>query len=120
MKIYVPELGDVFVLTEEWNFNLYLERRNAEAWEKIKGKKLSEDWWRHHSYETSPKPDKVALPVGTKLTVDRIYIRKGKSEYSSLSFRGLRPDDKKTFRFWVKLQDVNNINADVVRKEEIF
>lgn len=119
MKIYVPELGDVFVLTKEWNFKLYLERRNAEAWEKITGKKLSEDWWTRYSYTASPNVDKVVLPIGTRLTVDRIYIRKGKGDYSSLSFRGLFPDDKKTFRFWAKLQDVNTIEADVIKKEVV-
>ncbi|QIG76173.1 hypothetical protein EVC24_152 [Rhizobium phage RHph_I4] len=64
----------------------------------------------------------VILPSETVLRVDRIYIRKGKSEYSSLTFyvvgsphEALKPvKTNKGFkqgrkRFWAKLEDVNNL-----------
>lgn len=66
----------------------------------------------------------VTLPAGTKLKVDRIYIRKGGSEYSSISFttgdlgsvvisasNPWRSDRKaKSLRFWAKLSECNNID----------
>lgn len=67
-------------------------------------------------------PFPTTLPAGTELTVDRIYIRKGASDYSSLSFwivssphpllktksKGVRK------RFWAKLADCNTIEFDQV------
>jgi len=64
----------------------------------------------------------VTLPKGTELIVDRIYIRKGASDYSSITFRtnslgstevrqrwGGKTKNKKSLRFWVKLQECNTI-----------
>jgi len=70
---------------------------------------------------------KVILPAGTSLKVDRIYIRKGKGEYSSITFfadglgetivpasglawRRQYDAKKKKLRFWAKLADVNTMN----------
>ena len=65
----------------------------------------------------------VTLPAGTELKVDRIYIRKGASDYSSITFYVTNlgkvfvnpvhnPKNKKnksSLRFWAKLSDCNNI-----------
>lgn len=67
----------------------------------------------------------MTLPAGTILKVDRIYIRKGNSDYSSISFyaSGLgkvevwapsygndrTKKSKSSLRFWAKLQDCNQI-----------
>ena len=64
----------------------------------------------------------VTLPKGTELIVDRIYIRKGASDYSSITFRTnslgsfdvpnssyRKTKTKKSLRFWVKLQECNTI-----------
>ena len=64
----------------------------------------------------------ITIDAGQVLTVDRIYIRKGISEYSSITFyaKGLGTVKKssgfynnkvtnKAIRFWAKLSDVNNI-----------
>lgn len=64
----------------------------------------------------------ICLPAETVLTVDRIYIRKGSSDYSSLSFHihsTPRPEltpirqggtyDRSRRRFWAKLEDVNRV-----------
>lgn len=62
----------------------------------------------------------VTLPKDTVLKVDRIYIRKGVSEYSSITFYvwdepGPVPaKPKKKARFWAKLYDCNNINFEKV------
>jgi hypothetical protein len=47
------------------------------------------------------------IKKGTVLKVDRVYIRKNAAEYSSLSFRSVI--DGKKVRFWIKLEDVNNL-----------
>jgi hypothetical protein len=67
----------------------------------------------------------LTLPAETTLKVDRIYIRKGASDYSSVTFfaSGLgevlvkprwifgsgKEKKKKSLRFWAKLADCNNI-----------
>lgn len=63
----------------------------------------------------------VVIPKGSKLKIDRIYIRKGASEYSSITFylkdfadvetvSGYRKLKKvKSLRFWAKLEDCNRI-----------
>jgi len=53
----------------------------------------------------------IKLKAGTILEVDRIYIRKGAEDFSSVTFK-IRGN--KVLRFWAKLQDVNNIQCVVV------
>jgi len=60
----------------------------------------------------------LVLPLGTQLTVDRIYIRKGISAYSSLSFHLTKTDHpllnrKARKRFWVKLDEVNKMQFEL-------
>lgn len=50
-------------------------------------------------------------PAGTILEVDRIYIRKGAADFSSVTFK-IR--GKKVIRFWVKLEDVNRIDCQII------
>ena len=66
----------------------------------------------------------VTLEAGTKLKIDRIYIRKGNKDFSSISFTTKdlgavtiqsdytwRSDRHvKALRFWAKLSECNNIN----------
>jgi hypothetical protein len=171
MKLYIPELGDMIKLTEDWKFDLHDEHRNTSLWrekalseniirpdpvplkaveEKIKniesrctivenpnaysymGRRIktyasAEDREKHYSYiEEYRKLQQrgniavVTLKADTVLKVDRIYIRKGASEYSSITFfvwsePGPVPaKSKKKARFWAKLQDCNNINFERV------
>lgn len=80
MKLYIPEIGDQFVLTNDWSFDLYYEYRNESLLKKIN---IDFEWGRHqNNQEKFP----VTLAKGTTLKVDRIYIRKGASDYSSLPF----------------------------------
>lgn len=77
----------------------------------------NQSWWKAS----------VTLPKGTVLSVDRIYIRKGASDFSSLTFYvhecplpeltpakkggGFKKGRK---RFWAKLDDVNRIRFETV------
>jgi hypothetical protein len=145
MKLYIPEIGDAILLTKDWNFPLYSERRNSDFIEAMKGiypniEKVLEAKWEKHwkllrewrdnpnsDYDTYPNDSTVNFPVqlvsGTVLKIDRIYIRKGADDYSSVTFQlvsspnlalmhkkdgGTLPKGCKR-RFWAKLPDVNTI-----------
>lgn len=64
------------------------------------------EWWDNVDKQESVH---FTIPKGCELTVDRIYIRKGGKDFSSISFyvKGL---DKTRKRFWAKLDDCNKIN----------
>lgn len=172
MQLYIPELGDMIRLTEDWSFNLYRESRNDSLWqaEKCSQREITPDQTRvleleklikgitsRLTYETvknsysyynqrvqvyASQEDKdnhhpfqqelyalqrrdswapVTLLKGTVLKIDRIYIRKGAEEYSSITFYvWSKPGpvaanaSKKKSRFWAKLADCNNINFEKV------
>jgi hypothetical protein len=112
MKLYVPEIGDKLKLTSDWTFDLHWEHRNQALIEHFFNEKFS--WGKEEG------PRSVTLPAGTVLTVDRIYIRQGVSEYSSISFyAGIGEGGKGNFgkpknpRFWATLSDCNNIEFEV-------
>ena len=180
MKMYVPEIGDHIVLTEDWNFTLHPEGRNRELGTYFGYTEYWKGWidnevlppMRDFDYDVNypewnrEKTDynehqrllreaeancpeyvkywadqvewyakaeklfipelKITLPAGTILSIDRIYIRKGASDYSSITFfaknlgtilvkdrwtkhRLTKPKNKKALRFWAKLNDCNNI-----------
>lgn len=57
----------------------------------------------------------VMLPAGCELSVDRIYIRKGLGDWSSITFylqSHPHTGFKRKPRFWVKLSDCNQIEFD--------
>lgn len=119
--MYIPEIGDVIVLTQPWTFDLYNEYRNETMMEFIGDTRSC-----HYSAVYSGIP--VTLEAGTKLKIDRIYVRKGKGDYSSITFidqknyiparietysngtTGKIP--RKKLRFWAKLEDVNTMEFD--------
>jgi len=123
VKLYIPEIGDQLRLTADWTFGLYNEHRNETLMEKISDTRKSSAWGNDYA------PIPCTIPSGAVLKVDRIYIRKGISEYSSVSFLwvGERTEPKvehwnattiktprKPVRFWAKLVDVNNIEFEKV------
>lgn len=89
MRLMIPHIGTVLVLTEPWTFRLFHEHRNTTLAAQVgliahKGTYTS-TWktgsvpsgggypgfaGRDHDFDT------VTLPVGTELKVDRLYIRK--------------------------------------------
>lgn len=126
-RLYIPDIGAVVRLTEDWTFALYTEYRNSAMAALIFGTALrASSYGGVNGFATMPK--------GTEFKIDRIYVRKGKGEYSSVTLTlqdttdsrfitfGPQPKTKgklpkKTvakIRFWVKLADLNNANMEVV------
>lgn len=106
MKLYIPEINDLLRLSQPWQFPLHYEGRN-ETLLKLSGQ-CNAGW---NGYSSNLPPVNFELPVDTLLVVDRIYIRKGSSDYSSLTFR-IKACSIKEYvgkRFWAKLKDCNTI-----------
>lgn len=104
MKLYIPEIGDQLKLTSDWRFKLNDERRNKSLIEHL--------GFKYSDYKSTD----VTLPADTVLQIDRIYIRQGLSEFSSISFYVKSTNNKggyfgrpSTLRFWASLKDCNNI-----------
>ena len=124
MKLYFPELGSILTLEKSWEFNLYHESRNSSLIPRFyDGPDESSGWTKEpEQYRFFYK--KIILPPLCELKIDRIYIRKGFKEFSSISFflnrKTVDPDFSKfaktiadgkgSCRFWAKLEDVNNID----------
>lgn len=134
MKLFIPELGTQLQLTKAHSVKIEYERRNSiiadcspELWAEYQ--KLDKDYWticynfnsanRGHAlseaYEAlkkfkNEKPCFITLPKNTVLEVDRIYIRQGSAQYSSVTFK-IR--GKKVLRFWLTLSDVNKIDCNI-------
>jgi hypothetical protein len=66
---------------------------------------------------------RFTLPKGTELKIDRIYVRKGKADYSSLTFNVVstthpflvdkKGKKKKGLRFWSTLDDVHSMEFEI-------
>jgi len=92
-NMYIPELGDEVTLAADWTFRLYDESRNETLAEHLGLTFLDPTSFRTTSYSedgyyASQKKNiqTAVLPAGSVLVVDRIYIRKNASDYSSISF----------------------------------
>jgi hypothetical protein len=131
MKLYIPEIGDSIKLIEPWTFSLYNESRNESLMEFV-----GDFRGRMNRYDNScPETIPCIIPAGEILKVDRIYIRKGIKDYSSITFlwKGKSTEPRietygpgyglsgkqykiprKPVRFWAKLSDVNNIEFEMV------
>ena len=189
MNLYIPEIGDELVLTEDWTFNLHPEDRNMSLGHSLgyylhcNSIHFNRGWINESEYPKMRDQDfkvvyptqeeidakckklfcydynlrnkmhqeaqnncpeyvkymqdlnewtvtadnkmleslSVTLQVGQILKVDRIYIRKGASDFSSLTFyaKSLEPvyyasykwrnATKKAIRFWARLSDCNTI-----------
>ncbi len=132
-QLYIPSVGDEIRLTEDWHFGLINEDRNSSLMEFTKDPREVE--WQSQKQTSCP----CMIPAGEVLKIDRIYIRKGKEEYDSITFmwknkRTQRREKERTItswpngfggptsstvvidkiparpiRFWVKLDDANKI-----------
>jgi len=119
MKLYIPKLGDELKLTKDWKFKLQYEHRNNSLTQALFGKN-----WSEHYLEHSAMNDRMGaydicvatLPKDTILKVDRIYIRQGSEDYDSVTFRISDCPNKKLNkkRFWVKLDDANELEFESV------
>lgn len=102
--------------------------RDLEEWRKESARQYQQNRFAYTWNDSFDGPDpqiSFTLPARTVLKIDRIYIRKGAEDYSSITFfltdcpiPELAPHDKKKNpkgikggkrRFWVKLRDANNI-----------
>ncbi len=112
-KIWIPTIGDKIKLTADWTFKVTPEYRNVDLGPR-QGYPDSGDY-----------PKTFIIPVDTVLKVERIYIRGSYRDFDSVTFRiqqcPRRPEltTKKfgghgtiTTRFFAKLTDVNNIEAE--------
>jgi hypothetical protein len=79
----------------------------------IERKKRREELW--PKLKELPKVFTVKILAGTILEVDRIYVRKGQDDYSSVTFV-IR--DKRVHRFWVNLDQVNTLDVEILGKHE--
>lgn len=104
MKVQIPDIGDKLTLAADWTFHLFHEDRNKVLWEIFDKKKFT------YSRDKIPGIN-VKLPKGTVLSVERVYIRKGSKDFSSLSFRIVTSpnSDINKARFFAKLKDVNQM-----------
>lgn len=106
MELFIPDIGTILKLEQDWQFTLYQEYRNK-LFEKLDLKR-----------ETQV----VEIPKGTLVKVDRIYIKKGSSQFSSITFSipsVKSKADKLNYpnnvqlgggKFWVKLHECNGTN----------
>lgn len=140
MKLWIPEVGDQFRLTEDWEFPLFRERRNDTMMARVS------PMTRPAGYGNCAESVGCYLPAGTVLKVDRVYIRAGAQKaWSSLTFYVKfhpgdedRPKYKKQYRysidepshvdptpqklkgarFWAKLANVNEIVCEPIAEED--
>lgn len=120
MKLHIPSIGDEIVLAADWHFILHDESRNATLFTFLNIPGYNPNTWYNNM---APTP--VIIPAGEKLKIDRIYIRKGKDDFDSVTFlwkgKSTQPRieryhdgseykvPRSPVRFWAKLEDVNKI-----------
>jgi hypothetical protein len=105
MKFNIPSVGYKFLVKQDWAIALYDEYRNSVAHKWLGVKPLVGS----NGYRIINSSVPVVIPEGTLLSVDRIYIRKGKDDYDSITFRVLGVKGYGVVRFWVKLDELNNL-----------
>jgi hypothetical protein len=140
MQLYIPRLGDIIRLTQDWAFDLYNEDRNSSMMKQVAD---TRDIGR--SWNNTLTSIRAIVPAGEQLKIDRIFIRKGAAEFDSVTFFWVgkripgysetrdipasgspgtyyyRPArtvvDKypaQPVRFWAKMDDVNTIHFEPV------
>lgn len=157
LNLFIPPLGTEIELAEDWRFRLHDEYRNAKMINLLAPKlptRTIDGFWDLSPHEqlelmnksgwmiesgkfrsqsdigiyASQKFAYVTLPAGTKLKVQRIYIRQGQKSFDSVTFsvtglpadiaeREPRMGKKKPSalgRFWVKLDDANKIKLNPI------
>lgn len=121
-NLFIPPIGTEITLAEDWTFELWNESRNDTLVEV-----MGIQWPEADYYGKRKQHHTVTIPKGETLKIDRIYIRKGKDDFDSVTFmwKGKqRPAYVEQFysrsykmparivRFWAKLDDVNKILID--------
>ncbi len=104
----IPRVGTIVELKADWHFILYEESRNWGAFDFLS---ILYDPTKYHYGKDIPG-HKAVFKKGTKLKVDRVYIRgSGYDDFNSLTFHlaGM-----KKVRFWAKLEDVRKMEIDEI------
>ncbi len=115
MRFFIPEIGTKLKLTRDWTFPLHYETRNVTTFQALQIPFIGEKkWWGWNLLGNTEEFALATIPAGLILNVDRIYIRKGNSGFSSVTFWTTIPERKNRFRFWAKLADVNQIECEVL------
>lgn len=81
MKLYIPSVGDEIRLLADWSPAIHDEPRNASILEFFQVPGFDPSKWNNNL-----PPTKVVIPAGEILKIDRIYIRKGKDDFDSVTF----------------------------------
>lgn len=151
-RLFIPPLGTEIELAADWHFRLFDEHRNDKMinllapprpqraidgfWglsREERADAMNESGWEREGGPFQPGDDHscygvakfapIMLPAGTKLKIQRIYIRQGQKGFDSVTFTvsGLPADaadkvpalakkkPKDVGRFWVKLEDANQM-----------
>jgi len=117
MKLYVPDIGDTLKLSKDWKFYLQSEYRQRLDLDQFgTGNTVSRDSIQF--YKDQDDFNEVIIPKGSVLKVDRVYIRKGSSGFSSITFLLKEVDGKKvkSQRFWAHLRECNKIEFEEAQK----
>lgn len=125
MKLYIPDVGHKITLEQPWAVGIQHEDRNRRFLQVMKANGGDDVVLNFGAYRdwlpTSDKRFTMILPAGTVLLVDRVYIRKGSSDFSSLSFfvescpllafthKKLGGTSTRKLRFFASLADVNTM-----------
>lgn len=125
MKLYIPSVGDELKLLADWEPTIQDESRNSTIFEYLEIPGFDPKRWNNDM-----PPTKILIPAGEILKIDRIYIRKGKDDFDSVTFlwknRRTNPRiehyhngqeyrvPRQAVRFWAKLNDVNTIEFEPV------
>jgi hypothetical protein len=125
MRLFIPPLGTRIRLIEDWSFEVnsatdYDFRRWAAG--------IYDEPYQYTDYgmEWRNRIVTATLVAGTVLGLERIYIRKTKGDYDSLTFRIYQSPDRtlatkkmggdrkgNNFRFFASLEDCNRIDFDL-------
>ncbi len=116
MKLFIPDIGTLIRLEENWTITLYGEYRNREMFNKM-----------NIPFNNATV---IELPKGLVIKIDRVYIRKGLSQFSSITFSVPKAKTKAEkverehnielggAKFWVKLHECNEMDMELVTSNE--
>lgn len=96
MKFYIPDVGSRLKITQDFLPELIWEHRNIEVILAVPshGKRYDELYAADRYEDICDRSYPVLFRADTILSVQRVYIRKGASDYSSLTFHILESPDK--------------------------
>lgn len=105
MAIQIPRVGDILTVESNTKARLIYTSQNKRFIEKTKEK----------HFDKTPIKDgenyEILLTIGTKLTVDRVYVRGGtSSSYDSITLKVKNDGYLPNGRFFLTIDDANNLN----------